>query len=560
MAIREFSPVEPLRARIAFVGPAPTEPDMQRFLERNLDCEICEVDKIRDQEFTASLDAVIWTQDRNKPNALARELGEIIPDLLNRDVRVYIRLAVDDNQTELPRKLVVNALQSAELPVAKLFPAEWLQTPEHRRERENGFLLPCVYIFDAAIDWPRIANVACSRLAGPSPASGPTFDEKVLRKRFGDLGHDERILLLRRAFWDCDTIRLIPLDGGMSGAPVFRVYAELRAGFVPVGPQGVHPHVYFVKMGPRKKIIDEYDKYRSYIFEYVPFYLGPRLRPDKCNLGSSQGILVGDFVEGAESLIGCAQGGRSGHAIANLFGKTLGGWRKQGRLDSTSLSVHLARKWNIEGKNELIGLPEVREKIVRALGCDPSVTSLKAIFEQHANTLPLCAPAHGDLHATNVLVRHGDAIIIDFEKLEKSYPLPYDPASLEAGLLVEGFVRDLKAKRITPKKLVKAIAPLYELPTLQKHRAARCTVGDEVEWFYEVVNQIRTLSWSAENERGQYALTLALCLIRKGCNIHSDLEKKEQNESRAVAFYFGQRILDAVAEKQPKQSVRARRV
>ena len=554
MAIREFSPTDPLRARIAFVGAEPLEEDLQRFRERDLECQICETERLRDHNFAASLDAVIWTQDPKKPNAIARELREMAPDLLNRDVRVYVRLAVDDNQTELPRKLVVNGLRSAELPVARLLPAEWQQIPADRRERENGFLLPSVYIFDAAIDWARIASVVGTRLAGPFPASGPTFDEKPFRDRLGDDGHDERVLLLRRAFWDCDEIKLIPLDGGMSGAPVFRVYAQLRAGWVPSGPRGIHPHVYFVKIGPRKKIIDEYDKYRGYIVEYVPFYLGPRLRPEKCNLGCSQGILVGDFVEGAEPLIRCARGGRSGHAIANLFGKTLGGWRKQGRPDLTPLSAHLAPKWNLEGTDESIGLPENRAKIVRTLGSDPSIPVLKTIFENHAQTPPLCAPAHGDLHATNVLVRHGNAIIIDFEKLQESYPLTYDPASLEGGLLVEGFVRDLEAGRLTPEKIVQAIAPLYELPVLRDHLEAPCAVGDEVEWFFEAVNQIRTLSWSAENERGQYALTLAVCLIRKGCNVHIDLEEKEQNESRAIAFHFGEKILRAIEGTPPEQA------
>ena len=79
----------------------------------------------------------------------------------------------------------------------------------------------------------------------------------------------------------------------------------------------------------------------------------------------------------------------------------------------------------------------------------------------------MVAPAHGDMHATNVLVRHGDAILIDFEKLEQHYPLTYDPASLEGGLLVEGLIEDLKKKRLTPKKLLSMISPLYEERALE---------------------------------------------------------------------------------------------
>jgi hypothetical protein len=74
-----------------------------------------------------------------------------------------------------------------------------------------------------------------------------------------------------------------------------------------------------------------------------------------------------------------------------------------------------------------------------------------------------------------------------------------------------------------------------------------CRPGDPTEWFYNAVNQIRTLSWSAEEKPGQFALTLALCLIRKGCNPHIDLKVKEPNTLRAIAFFFGQKILRAMA-------------
>ena len=71
-----------------------------------------------------------------------------------------------------------------------------------------------------------------------------------------------------------------------------------------------------------------------------------------------------------------------------------------------------------------------------------------------------------------------------------------------------------------------------------------CRPGDPTEWFFNAVNQIRALSWSAEREPGQYALTLALCLIRKGCNPHPELKEKEPNTLRAIAFFFGQKICE----------------
>jgi hypothetical protein len=314
--------------------------------------------------------------------------------------------------------------------------------------------------------------------------------------------------------------------------------------------------LYFVKIGPRKKIIDEYDQYRGYILEYVPFHLGPRLRLDRCNLGSSQGILVGDFVEGTESLIACARDGRCGHAISNLFDRTLAGWRKQRAEDTKrSLGSHLADKWQKEDSGELIALDESRAKIVRNLGGAIEVSPLKDIFEKHSNTIPLCAPAHGDLHATNVLVRHGDAIIIDFEKMEKHYPLTYDPASLEGGILAEGFLKEFSKNAITPEKLVGLLKPLYAQDALIRRAELSCPRGSPLEWYYDCVNQIRTRSWSAERESGQYALTLALCLIRKGCNIHPSFTE-DQSTLRAIAFFFGQSILREIEARPPKSQSR----
>jgi hypothetical protein len=551
MAIREFSPEGTPRAKIAFVGGMPEAEELAWFTRRNFECKACTPEELRGTEYAVQLDAAIWTQNPSKLNTLPRELGTTVPQLLDHDVRVYIRVATDENLTGTPRRLVVNALLEAMIPVANLRPEEWQDILETRRERANSFLMPCVYLFESASSWPDIATLVCDRPADPPPNFQLKLNENLLQARCGSEGHFERVLLLKRAFWNCSEVELTLLEGGMSGAPVFKAYASLKAGLVQPGTTGAaYPHLYFVKLGPRKKIVDEYDKYCGRISEYVPFHLGPRLRRDRCNLASTQGILVGDFVEGAESLISCARGGRCGHAVSNLFDKTLGGWRKQKRLDTQrSLRDYLEKRWYVESSDDLIALPPERAEIVRELGSDTEVLPLKKIFEDCANTWPLIAPAHGDMHATNVLVRQGDAILIDFEKMEQDYPLTYDPASLEGGLLAEGFLDDLKQKRLTPKELVQRIEPLYELMALRVDGTTLCRRGDPTEWYFDVVNQIRTLSWAAENNSGQYALTLALCLIRKGCNNDKSLEAKAPSTSRAIAFIFGERILRSIAKQ-----------
>lgn len=550
MAIREFSSEGAPRAKIAFVGSLPEAEDLERFKERNFLCESCTPEELRRAGYAAQLDAVIWTQDPLKLNTLPRELGATVPNLLDHDVRVYVRLATDQKLTETPRKLVVNALLESRIPVANLLPEEYKTIPENRSERMNSFMMPCVYIFDSAEEWRSIAPLVCDRPAGPSPKSDLKVDDQFLLDEFGSDGHPERVMLLKRAFWNCSELQLRFLDGGMSGASVFKAYAWPDPTLMRWDVNVHYPHLYFVKIGPRKKVLDEYDKYCGYIREYVPFHLAPHLRQDRCNFGSTRGILVGDCVEGAESLITCARGGRSGHAVSNLFDKTLGGWRKQKRLGTNgSLSKYLERKWYTEGSDALIALSPARAEIVRELGGVPDIAPLKMIFENYGNSAALVAPAHGDMHATNVLVRHGDAILIDFEKLEREYPLTYDPASLEGGLLVEGFTKDLKKARFKAKDLVKLIEPLYEQSALKGRGTTLCRPGDPTEWYYDTVNQIRTLSRAVENETGQYALTLALCLIRKGCNPHDGLETGAPNTLRAIAFFFGQKILRGIAAR-----------
>jgi hypothetical protein len=271
------------------------------------------------------------------------------------------------------------------------------------------------------------------------------------------------------------------------------------------------------------------------------------LRLERCNLGSTQGILVGDFVEGTEPIRDSAPAGRAVHAIANLFDKTLGTWRKQARNDSgRTLGQFLEGKWLDEHEQE-ISLPFSRAAIVSKLGGTPVVGPLRAIFNRCSQSQVRSGPSHGDLHATNVLVRGGDAIIIDFEKMMDEFPMLYDPASLEGGLLVESFGRDPRCEK-DPAGLLTSILSLYTLDVLNNF-VAPCHATNPSSWFYDCVGQIRTLSRHAELSDGQYALVLAICLIRKGCNPVSF--KPAYETLRAISFIVGQKILTQIDQKVP---------
>lgn len=536
MSIREFSSTRVPRAKIAFYNALPSMSDLERFKERKFECILCTEKELQSLAFAAKLDAVIFSQKSEKRNALDAILRASVSMLLNNDVSVYVRIAKDPDGSEGARKLVIDTLLDLHVPLANIPPAEWKRIPEMRREREGSNLAPYVYIFDCSESWGSVAHIVCDHPAGNAPNTELKFDGHDIQS-LGQEGHKERLMLLQRAFANCHTLHLEKMTDGLSGAPVFKAYASQHP--MVGGWQYDWPSLHLVKLGPRKKIVDEYDKYIGHALDYVPFHLGPRLRLDRCNLGSSQGILVSDFVEGTEPIRDCAPAGRGGHAIANLFDKTLGAWRKQAKVNSyRTLGQFLDEKWLTEDKQEIY-LPQARAEIVSRLGVNPYVGLSREIFNRYSQSKVLTGPAHGDLHATNVLVRNGDAIIIDFEKMEDEFPMLYDPASLEGGLLVEGFGRDPRSIN-DPAKLIESILPLYTRKILDNF-VVPCHATNPSSWFYDCVGQIRTLSRHAEQCSGQYALVLAVCLIRKGCNLHN-FEPVYEN-LRAISFILGQRIL-----------------
>ena len=538
MPIREFSMRGVPRSKIAFFKEMPPASDLERFRERRFDCVTCTEKDLGDPGVVALLDAVIFSQKQDQRNSLCAIFPATIPMLLKHDVRVYVRIAPDPDKTPVARKLVLDALLSLGVPLGYLQPDELERIPNGLRERESSLLAPYVHIFDSGVDWRTIAHIVCDHPAGNAPnkilkIDGLNASEISLPDR------EEGLLLLQRSFFDCSTLHLQPIAEGLSGAPVFKAYASLQDGLA-----GEWPYLHFVKLGSRKKIIDEYDKYIGRALDYVPFHLGPRLRLDRCNLGASLGILVGDFVEGAELIRDSAPAGRAGHAIANLFDKTLGAWRKQAMPDSDrTLEQYLDGKWVGEDGDE-IKLSSKRVEIVKLLGGDPDVAPMRSIFNRGNHRPVLCAPAHGDLHATNVLVRGGDAIIIDFEKMTDRFPLLYDPASLESGLLVDGFRRDLRSAK-NPKDLLEALSSLYTLDVLKRH-VVPCHAADPSSWFYDCVAQIRMLCRHADLSGDQYALVLGVCLIRKGCNPAT--LKPPQENLRAISFILGQRIMREIGQ------------
>ena len=312
--------------------------------------------------------------------------------------------------------------------------------------------------------------------------------------------------------------------GGLSGVQVYRAYAELTA------HQTAHwPLPYFLKIGNRNEIFDEYQNYERQGRAYIPFHLGPRLDGERCCLGSQQGILVGDYVDESESLRDCASDGRGAAPIACLFTRTLHGWYRGSNEDPRSLATHL---FPLFPK----AMPMARFRRAKKLGAKKKLAELRALFEHCKKLRPVrVGPIHGDLHPGNVLVRASDAIIIDFAK-HRPGPLVYDAASLEAGLLADGFDRDKR----DVSALLESIMPLYtNLYLLPGHTHAH--PKNPSFWLYPFVRQIRLYARPMECHEGQYAAALAVALLKKACKDLKFTRRKE--DLRAGAYVLAELVL-----------------
>jgi hypothetical protein len=277
-----------------------------------------------------------------------------------------------------------------------------------------------------------------------------------------------------------------------------------------------------VKIGDRGKIFEEYWLYEEKVDPYVPFHLGPHLIRERCCLGATRGIIVGDYVEESESLRDCASQGRATTAIACLFDRTLQGWYRSARKKPTPISTGLL-EWfpkQISAK---------RLKRARSLGASLDLNALRSLFAS-CDSLPVTVgPIHGDLHATNILVRGPDAIIIDFESRD-NFPLVFDAASLEASLLIEGFPSD--GPRQVEESL-DSLVPLYEHPILGGSLPL-ANPRDPSYWFRTWVRQIRRYAREWECKEDQYAGALAIALLTKAAK---DKDAPEPEASRRAAAY-----------------------
>lgn len=508
------------RKQVAWLGAVPPEEAKRVFEEREYLVTPCSHLDLQNPAFLAGLSAVVFTQSAEKPLQIAKDLEAHARRLLDYDCLTVLRPAPNG------LSILINVIHELKLPTVGL--PQMPQTEKiskWQNPKDGEPPLPYARYFEESIPWSTVANFVSESPTGAAPnhALNITIDDRVDcngKRQTSELSDEEK-LLLRRAFADCADVHLVPMDDGHSGVGVFRAYVELAGGL-----EGKWPQPHFVKMGNRARIFAEYKIYEENVDPYVPFHLGPHLVRDRCCLGASEGIIVGDYVEESESLRDCACAGRSASAIACLFDRTLLGWHRQARAVSSTLSKGLRFPRKIDSRR----LARARE-----LGATLDLTQLRALFECCTSTPVLVGPIHGDLHAANVRVRATDAIVIDFAA-HRNQPLVYDAACLEASLLVEGFADDGR----NVQEWLQSLDSLYEHPPFD-FAVTPANPKNRSFWFHACVQQIRRYARQWECGRDQYAGALAIALLNKA---RKDADVTEPEASRrAVAYVLAERVL-----------------
>lgn len=548
MSITKFSNVC-ARRKIAFLGAVPTEAD-HIFKARGYECVALNRIPSPEDNVLWELDCLILVQniDDFKRKRISEELKTYAPLLLPRDGRIYILPASQEGSIGLQlRRQIIAAIDEHQIPSSGLSSANrerfeaWDEGPnlEPFGPFAHVFSLPSKY------DWAQIANVIRSNSASAAPPLPATSisakksnDEKIVLD-------DEATCLLQRAFDNCVSVDLVAVSNGLSGIGTYKTYVQPRVDQV----GQTWPYIYFVKLGNRKTIATEYRKYEVNAMDHVPYHLGPRLRRDRCALGHKLGVIVTDYVHTAESLRDCARDGRAGAAIGNLFSHTLRNWRASAKKEEIDIQVHVAEVVAKVGEEKV---PPHRIQAIKNLGATTTYLRLRELLLRCESKPTLMGVIHNDLHATNVLVRANDAIIIDFEKLKASGPLLHDVASLEAGLFVDGFIGDKRA----PSELLSSIDSLYTLKALD-WKFPKFDVSDRSAWFFESARLIRMHAREMEIADRQYALVLAAVLFKKSSNNQDfdNLDKVDKSakaitreQVRALAYVLAEKIILSLTE------------
>jgi len=345
------------------------------------------------------------------------------------------------------------------------------------------------------------AEYIAREYAGPLQRRIPSIDSNDLK----DLEDPEEMkVLLQRAFFDCNRIRLESLPGGKASKGVFIVHAWCDG--ANVGPR---PLPFFIKFGKPENIEKERVIYRTHVELYIPFNLRPNLDRRRCVRGSKYSALVGNFVEDATPLRKALRQGVGDGVLFALFETSLKTLRAQAferhpSKQNAGLDAFVKnRAWC-----EAIG--EVIHAKAKSYGLKSELEDLeKRLCAAAKNISHWWGPMHGDLHAGNIMVRRGDSILIDFGSVVDG-PITADSATLEVSLVFGTDDEDDPDNFDGWKAFVDSA---YDcIPSIRPPKLT----GEPTDfaWLRQAVRELRHILFGCDCDDNEAAVVLAAYLLR----------------------------------------------
>ena len=276
MAIRQLLPDAPSRTVAWFQEIPPTEA-VQVLDERRFAAVTVTAGQLQHPGDLSGLAAVIFTQRATKLSEIRRQLAAHAPLLLDCYCRVIVRPA------EVPRVLgAVKPIAVVEKVIADL------HLPAAGIPGIDDALPPHVMLFDVGVSWSAIVTYIADNLPGRAPAQAAALliDARNRKGRRVQVGaqHGNTCSPGRLRIAQTSNFGLCA-DEERSGIPVAHAHAELRD---PPEPLSRYPVPYFVKVGARTEILNEYRNYERRVAPYIPFHLGPHPRARTLLLGSTR--------------------------------------------------------------------------------------------------------------------------------------------------------------------------------------------------------------------------------------------------------------------------------
>lgn len=315
------------------------------------------------------------------------------------------------------------------------------------------------------------------------------------------------IVLLKRAFRRCDLRQILPLHPGAT-ARVYRVDVRDAPGML---------LPFLVKIGPREKIIQEFDNFVDNVRDFVPFYCRPNLDTGRCLVGATDGVLVAHFIEDSEPVLDTIIRGGSRSVFHSVFDELLRGWWSdtQAKISNGPVTHGLEKWFDPSDPDRKRTLQSRHRRAGSSSRCDPGTLARRLIScpaSEHFRSW-----IHGDLHAQNVHVRDNQSFLIDFGSVIEG-PILADSAMLEASIVLEVGVRAAKDRELTAwREALRKELYVHDWDGRRHVPDVPMSPKPKIRGMCTAVRVIRMHAFHAELSAGDYRTVLAAAFVRVAC-------------------------------------------